>query len=660
MMKSRNLARSAVAFATLSCLYVPFSALAWDNLTVFGDSLSDGGNVGRFTYDGAQHPLYDEILAAQLGQTLQPSSRGGSNYAQGGGVTVPALDASLNTQDQLAAYLQSTGGRADSNGLYIHWVGANDIAAAVTNPLTARETISNSASAAVSQIKTLLDAGAGAVIVPNVPQLGSTPFMVQAVLSVLGPAAQSAMVAAFASLDSHATPDVAARQQAVRDAFDQAAAQISTIPALRAALAQQLFSAWQVLSEQVTALSDGYNQQEEAGLVALNGNIVRADIAGLFNEVIADPQRYGLSNTLGMACPVGTSAAECTSSTPGFSNAQAYLFADRLHPSPAVHAMIADYIQSILDAPAQVAALARAPLMLSRDMQNTLDGHLQQQRQQPASAGQVSVFGGYAGQHIDYRGDSLLNGDANTGSLTLGLGYQFTDNWQAGLLLSSTAQHQHPSAHYDYKLRGNLLALYSQLTLLEQGWINADVHYADLDFDSIERRINIGPATRTEQGSSSGKMLGLRVQTGWDLPLGEHLSTGPVASYALDYVRAGGYSENGDSSTAMRFSDQTLHSQIGALGWRIDSKQWPVNPWAQLSYNHQFGDTQNAVRAGLKSTQTGFVRSVSAGDKNWLDISLGASVPLGETVNAFAGVSAVGGNSAYHQLSWNIGLNATF
>ncbi len=659
-MKSRNLTRSAVAFATLSCLYVPFNALAWDNLTVFGDSLSDGGNVGRFTYDGAQHPLYDEILAAQLGQTLQPSSRGGSNYAQGGGVTVPALDASLNTQDQLAAYLQSTGGRADSNGLYIHWVGANDIAAAVTNPLTARETISNSASAAVSQIKTLLDAGAGAVIVPNVPQLGSTPFMVQAVLSVLGPAAQSAMVAAFASLDSHATPDMAARQQAVRDAFDQAAAQISTIPALRAALAQQLFSAWQVLSEQVTALSDGYNQQEEAGLVALNGNIVRADIAGLFNEVIADPQRYGLSNTLGMACPVGTSAAECTSSTPGFSNAQAYLFADRLHPSPAVHAMIADYIQSILDAPAQVAALARAPLMLSRDMQNTLDGHLQQQRQQPASAGQVSVFGGYAGQHIDYRGDSLLNGDANTGSLTLGLGYQFTDNWQAGLLLSSTAQHQHPSAHYDYKLRGNLLALYSQLTLLEQGWINANVHYADLDFDSIERRINIGPATRTEQGSSSGKMLGLRVQTGWDLPIGEHLSTGPVASYALDYVRAGGYSENGDSSTAMRFSDQTLHSQIGALGWRIDSKQWPVNPWAQLSYNHQFGDTQNAVRAGLKSTQTGFVRSVSAGDKNWLDMSLGASVPLGETVNAFAGVSAVGGNSAYHQLSWNIGLNATF
>ncbi|MBA0038632.1 autotransporter domain-containing protein [Pantoea sp. BIGb0393] len=659
-MKNPKSALSAVALATLSALLAPVSVLAWDNLTVFGDSLSDGGNVGRFTFDGAQHPLYDEILAAHLGQNLQASSRGGSNYAQGGGVAVPEIDPNLNTQDQLASYLQSTGGRADSNGLYIHWVGANDIAAAVTNPLTARETISTSATAAVAQVKTLLDAGAGAVIVPNVPQLGSTPYMVEAVLSVLGSAATPALVAAFQSLDSAATPDAAARQQAVQQAFDQAAGQISSIPLVRDALAQQLYAAWQALTEQVTALSDGYNQQQEAGLAALRGNIVRVDIAGLFNEVIASPTQYGLTNTIGMACPVGTSAAECTSGTPGFTRAQDYLFADHLHPSPAVHAMIADYIQSILDAPAQVAALSQSPLMMARDMQNTLDGHLQQQRQQPSSAGQFSVFGGYAGQHVDYRGESWNNGDANTANITLGIGYQLTDNWQTGVLFSNSNQRQQPSSNYDYKLRGNLVALYSQLTLFDQGWINADLHYADLDFDSIERDIHIGPAQRTEQGSSSGKLLGMRVQTGWALPLGEHLSTGPMAGYALDYGRVGGYSENSNSSTAMRYGDQTTHSQIGSVGWRIDSKQWLVNPWAQVSYNHQFGDTDATVRAGLKSTRTSFERSIEAGDKNWLDMSLGANVPLGQTVNAFAAVSTVGGNSDYHQVSWNVGLNATF
>jgi len=659
-MNNHKSALSAVALATLSALLMPAPALAWDSLTVFGDSLSDGGNVGRFTFDGAQHPLYDEILAAHLGQDLQRSTLGGSNYAEGGAGAVPTINPDLNTQDQLAEYLQSTGGRADSNGLYIHWIGANDIAVAVTNPLTASETISNSANAAVAQIKTLLDAGAGAVIVPTVPQLGSTPYMIQTVLRVLGTEATPAMVAAFQSLDSVTTPDKAARQQAVQDAFTQAAGEISSVPAVRDALAQQLYSAWQALSEQVTALSDGYNQQEEAGLATLNGNIVRADIAGLFDEVIANPGQYGLTNTIGIACPIGTAADECQSSTPGFSTAQDYLFADRLHPSPAVQAMIADYIQSILDAPAQVAALSQSPLMMASDMQNTLDGHLQQQRQQPASSGKFTVFGGYAGQHVDYQGDSWSNGDANSANLTLGIGYQITDNWQTGVLFSNSNQRQKPSSDYDYKLRGNLVALYSQLTVLDQGWINADLHYADVDFDSIERDIHIGPAQRTEQGSTSGKLLGMRVQTGWTLPLSENLSTGPVASYALDYGRVGGYSENSNSSTAMRYSDQTTHSQIGSLGWRIDSKQWIVNPWAQVSYNHQFGDTDSTVRAGLKSTRTSFERSVEARDKNWLDVSVGANVPLGETVNAFAGVSTVGGNSDYHQVSWNVGLNATF
>ncbi|MFZ4215459.1 SGNH/GDSL hydrolase family protein, partial [Pantoea endophytica] len=348
-MNNHKSALSAVAIATLTALLTPAPALAWDSLTVFGDSLSDSGNVGRFTFDGAQHPLYDEILAAHLGEDLQRSTLGGSNYAQGGAVSVPKLDPDLNTQDQLAGYLASTGGRADSNGLYIHWVGANDIAVAVTNPFTASETISNSANQSVAQIKTLLDAGAGAVIVPTVPQLGSTPYMIQTVLRVLGSEATPAMVAAFQSLDGVTTPNKAARQQAVQDAFTQAAGEVSSVPAVRDALAQQLYNAWQELSEQVTALSDGYNQQEEAGLATLNGNIVRVDIAGLFDEVIANPTQYGLTNTIGIACPIGTSADECQSSTPGFSTAQDYLFADRLHPSPAVHAMIADYIQSILD-----------------------------------------------------------------------------------------------------------------------------------------------------------------------------------------------------------------------------------------------------------------------------------------------------------------------
>lgn len=648
---------SLVALATVSALTTSLPAMAWDSLTVFGDSLSDTGNVGRFTYNSATNPLYDEILARQAGLTLQPSSQGGSNYAAGGAVAVPAINSQFNTQDQVARYLASTNGRADPNGLYIHWIGGNDLAAAVALPPLATTLIDNSAGAAVSQVKALLNAGAGTVIVPTVPNVGATPALIEAILQ---PFSAAAVSAAFQSLDAAATPNSAARQQAIQAAFNQAAGQLSGVPAVRDLLAQQLFAAWQQLSAQAAALTARYNQLEENALANTQGNIVRVDINGLFSEVIDNPAVYGLSNTAGMACPPGTSSVDCTSSTAGFSSQQNYLFADRLHPSPAVHAIIADYIQSILDAPAQVAVLTQAPLAMLHDMHNTLDGHLQQQRKQPIEAGQFTVFGGYAGQHARNKNDVFNDGDTDTANLSVGIGYQLSESWQAGALLSTASQRQHPSDRYDYRLRGNMVALWSQLQLMDRLWLNADVHYADLDYDAIERRITLGPATRTEQGSSGGKLMGLRVQTGWDLPLGEVITTGPVASYALDYVQADAYQERGDSSSAMRFSDQTRHAQIGAAGWRIDTKGLWINPWAQVSYNHQFGDTDSAVSAGLKSTRTTFRRTSAGQDKDWVDMAVGANVPFGETVTAFAAVSTVVGARDYHDVTWNLGLSARF
>ncbi|WP_288493117.1 autotransporter domain-containing protein [uncultured Pantoea sp.] len=648
---------SLVALATVSALTTPLPAMAWDSLTVFGDSLSDTGNVGRFTYNSATNPLYDEILARQAGLTLQPSSQGGSNYAAGGAVAVPAINPQFNTQDQVARYLASTNGRADPNGLYIHWIGGNDLAAAVALPPLATTLIDNSAGAAASQVKALLNAGAGTVIVPTVPNVGATPALIEAILQ---PFSAAAVSAAFQSLDAAATPNSAARQQAIQAAFNQAAGQLSGVPAVRDLLAQQLFAAWQQLSAQAAALTARYNQLEENALANTQGNIVRVDINGLFSEVIDNPAVYGLSNTAGMACPPGTSSVDCTSSTAGFSSQQNYLFADRLHPSPAVHAIIADYIQSILDAPAQVAVLTQAPLAMLHDMHNTLDGHLQQQRKQPAESGQFTVFGGYAGQHARNKNDVFNDGDTDTANLSVGIGYQLSDNWQAGALLSTASQRQHPSDRYDYRLRGNMVALWSQLQLMDRLWLNADVHYADLDYDAIERRIKLGPATRTEQGSSGGKLMGLRVQTGWDLPLGEVITTGPVASYALDYVQADAYQERGDSSSAMRFSDQTRHSQIGAAGWRIDTQGLWINPWAQVSYNHQFGDTDSAVSAGLKSTRTTFRRTSAGQDKDWVDMAVGANVPLGKAVTAFAAVSTVVGDRDYRDVTWNLGLSARF
>lgn len=87
-------------------LATPLSAWAFDSLTVIGDSLSDTGNNGRWTWDSGQNKLYDEQLAERYGLALSPSSNGGSNYAAGGATATPELNPQDNTADQVRQWLQ--------------------------------------------------------------------------------------------------------------------------------------------------------------------------------------------------------------------------------------------------------------------------------------------------------------------------------------------------------------------------------------------------------------------------------------------------------------------------------------------------------------------------------------------------------------------------
>ena len=165
---------------------------------------------------------------------------------------------------------------------------------------------------------------------------------------------------------------------------------------------------------------------------------------------------------------------------------------------------------------------------------------------------------------------------------------------------------------------------------------------------------------RTETGSTDGKQWGARITAGYDFPVTSYLTTGPMAQFAWDYSNVSGYSEDGNDSTAMRFNDQTYHSQIGALGWRLDSKFGLFNPYAEVSYQHQFGDDVYRAGGGLKSTQTSFTRDSASQDKNWVDVTLGANIPLTDQVAAFATVSQTGGLSSGEQFMYNVGVSARF
>jgi len=652
------------AFAVAMCLGFQAPAQAYSQLYVFGDSLSDTGNIGRWTFDSSSHQLYDEILAKNIGTTLTPSSQGGLNYAEGGGVAVPGLDSEYTTQDQVKSYLNSTGGKADPDGLYIHWIGGNDLAAAALslNPISAVEIATNSATQAASQVNDLLKAGAGTVVVPTVPNIGLTPVLMEGIIQVgLLPVQQQALEAAYQYLNAQNTPDNDARTEAIHNAL-----KASTTAGLDSELVQDLLSkgliaAYDALKSVAGDLTDTYNTTEDIALAKTGGNIARVDINGLFNEVIADPNLYGFANTAGTACPVGTSASECTSNLPGFDSSKAFLFADHFHPTPQAHALIAEYMQSVINGPLEVTALNQGSLALARNTQGLLDSRYQQLRSQDNDAGTFGMFGGYAGQSADSKiNPSLGEGDLTSNSLNIGMDYQMTDRWMMGLMISGSDDKQDPTDHYSYRTRGWMATAFSGIKIAENGWINGDVHYGSLNYDDINRSIKLGPTTRTERGDTDGKQIGGRLTAGWDFPVLPVLKTGPVAQYSWDYSSIDGYSEKGNNSTSMRFGDQTSHSQIGALGWRLNAELGIVNPYAQVTYDRQFSDNTYTATGAIKSTRTHFSRTTGEQDKDWVDMTAGLNVQLTHSLSAFAAVSQTTGLDSGEQTSYNAGISARF
>jgi phospholipase/lecithinase/hemolysin len=128
MIMSLRSARLLVAFAALALMTSSLQAMpAFAHVVVFGDSLSDTGNAGRFS----NGPVWVEYLAQKLGLPLKPARAGGNNFAVGGARLDPGSgDTSLRAQAN--AYLRSS--RSRGRTLYIVYGGGNDLLAAVGQP----------------------------------------------------------------------------------------------------------------------------------------------------------------------------------------------------------------------------------------------------------------------------------------------------------------------------------------------------------------------------------------------------------------------------------------------------------------------------------------------------------------------------------------------
>ncbi|PWU04277.1 MAG: hypothetical protein C5B43_04830 [Verrucomicrobia bacterium] len=136
-----------------------------NKIIVFGDSLSDIGNIDRYT-NGA---VWLEVLAEKCElPKLECSKLGGTNFAYGGAKSGEneGLEI-LDVGNQIKNYLIQRNGKADNDVLYVIWVGGNDFLAK-RSPLDVINNIRG-------HMELLASAGAEKFLIPNLPSLTYAP-----------------------------------------------------------------------------------------------------------------------------------------------------------------------------------------------------------------------------------------------------------------------------------------------------------------------------------------------------------------------------------------------------------------------------------------------------------------------------------------------------
>ena len=174
-MKKQILTASFVLFYFI----LPFKTLAanFNQIFVFGDSLSDTGNSFDATQSPPSPPYYrgrssnGPLWVEYLASDLALGSDQATNFAFGGATTgtdnisnpnLPGLIQQLNG-------FTAANSKADPNTLYVIWAGANDyLGNNVTDPNIPVTNLANA-------VNLLAKVGAKYVLVANLPDLGNLP-----------------------------------------------------------------------------------------------------------------------------------------------------------------------------------------------------------------------------------------------------------------------------------------------------------------------------------------------------------------------------------------------------------------------------------------------------------------------------------------------------
>jgi outer membrane lipase/esterase len=574
-----------------------FSA-AW----FFGDSLSDTGNIGRFTtaQPGDQGALWTEDLAAKFDLTAVPLASGGTDWAFGGARVGADLGPIEAVVTQVTNYLTLQGGKADPNALYSVWGGANNISdASALPPASIPGYLYLTTAQEVGAIQALHDAGARYIIVPTLPDMGLTPAA-----ALAGPAAAAGL----------------------------------------------------------TALVSNYNALLYGQLRSAGIGVIAPDTFSLMHEVEANPGIYGiLVTTAGWACssanpPAGQligGAGACALAPinpPG--DAALFMFADGIHPSAVTHKILADYVYSVVVAPTAMSLLPETAVR----MRSGLDEMVLAESTLGEQSGRYwfAVDGG----KLEYKSGA----DVPAEGTPLGISFGLDRNTRLGRLgLAVNLSQIRPSLAGvgAYRQQQQSLSIYGSHAFggLQLGLAATLGH---LGYD-IRRDVVLGPVTRRVDSSTSGADVSLGILAQYALHSGR-LEHGPLLGFDLQHVDLGAFTESSaaGASTSMTFGAQQRNAFIGRVGYQLAWGSGAWVPYGRASYEHDFASKDRSIDASLASIAgSGWSMPAVRIDVDAANVALGSRWQLNDGMQAWLELNDTFGRSDVTQYGLRAGLRFT-
>lgn len=323
------------------------------NFVVIGDSLSDTGNLARFTYNSGK--IYNENLAAYLNEEfpvpnggsstlfggvlgIKPPSLKGPNYAQGGATANTNLGMGRNffsgsfikfqTDKQVNTFLKTVNKNKQEdlkNLKLVYWIGGNDMRlASEVIDSSAKEIINKSIEDIGKQVKQLADNGIPFMIIPNVPDIAYTPKFFK----------QFAETTKIDGKLLYKEKKWYSSKGVTEDFFENLLDEVKLEPeksfddiiknAIKKLLEKQnensseeninkWFNKYKEEREKLSNLGKYFNygvDQELKKIVESNKNfhILRPDISSMISEVVKYPEYYGFTNVTGTASKTFSSA----------------------------------------------------------------------------------------------------------------------------------------------------------------------------------------------------------------------------------------------------------------------------------------------------------------------------------------------------------------